>query len=278
MKPCAAYYSGTMGTEVMNDTLQAWVNDMTGGMLTDQAGGTWLSEGTLLAIVTTIYYMISWLVSFNEEKTASGIFHAAGGDVICQFMNRTGEMNYVDGDGYSAVYLPTGDGEISDGGMWLILPDENLSVDELLETFDIADLIGDATSCAARNTEILECGESAMVTLSVPKFDVSSDMELSESMKALGVTDVFDKELADFSPLQGDGVSSVDGAIYLGQMQHAARVSIDENGIEAAAYTVEVVSGDSIPELRVEFVLDRPFLFVITSGNAELFAGVVNQP
>lgn len=32
-----------------------------------------------------------------------------------------------------------------------------------------------------------------------------------------------------------------------------------------------------ISVLKVEFVLNRPFLFVITSGYAELFAGVVNQ-
>ena len=32
------------------------------------------------------------------------------------------------------------------------------------------------------------------------------------------------------------------------------------------------------PEEVIDFVLDRPFIFVITLGGVPLFSGVVNQP
>jgi hypothetical protein len=54
----------------------------------------------------------------------------------------------------------------------------------------------------------------------------------------------------------------------------------DEEGIAAAAYTIMQAPGESIPpEQEVDFVLDRPFIFVITSRDGlPMFAGVVNDP
>ena len=93
-------------------------------------------------------------------------------------------------------------------------------------------------------------------------------------LQALGVTDVFDEERADFSPLSDDGGC-------LTRIQHAARVMVDEEGCTAAAFTVELKDGSMMPKdpPRVDFHLDRPFLFYITgdTGNV-LFSGVVEQP
>ena len=68
--------------------------------------------------------------------------------------------------------------------------------------------------------------------------------------------------------------------IFVSKVKHAARVQVDEKGCTAAAYTVIEECGSAMsPEDEVDFVLDRPFLFVITSAtNTPLFAGVVNQP
>lgn len=113
------------------------------------------------------------------------------------------------------------------------------------------------------------------VNLSVPKFDVSSDLELSQALKALGVTDIFDSKVSDFTPMTGDMAG-----IFLSTIQHAARVKIDEEGCAAAAFTVMAYAGAAMPpEEEVDFVLDRPFLFAITgSDGLPLFVGVVNQP
>lgn len=46
------------------------------------------------------------------------------------------------------------------------------------------------------------------------------------------------------------------------------------------AYTVMVACGAALPpDERVEFTLDRPFLFAVTGESGEiLFAGIVNTP
>ena len=113
----------------------------------------------------------------------------------------------------------------------------------------------------------------AQVVWSVPKFDVKSSADLMDVLKALGVTDAFDREKADFTPLTDDGA-------VVGSVMQAARVRIDEEGVEAAAYTEIVVApaADQEPSVMVEMNLNRPFLFAIFSdANVPLFVGAVQS-
>ena len=60
-------------------------------------------------------------------------------------------------------------------------------------------------------------------------------------------------------------------------IKHAARVKIDEEGVEAAAFTAIVGAGAAMPpEDEMDFVLDRPFAFVIRGlDSVPLFEGTV---
>ena len=74
--------------------------------------------------------------------------------------------------------------------------------------------------------------------------------------------------------------ADLDG-IFLSQAEHAVRVAIDEKGCTAAAYTVMAMSGGGSqpPDNVIDFVLNRPFLFVITdAAGLPLFTGIVRQP
>ena len=63
------------------------------------------------------------------------------------------------------------------------------------------------------------------INFSVPKFDISSETELSKDLKELGVTDVFDMHSADFSPL-----TEYSDELYLSKAKQSSRVAIDETG------------------------------------------------
>ena len=68
--------------------------------------------------------------------------------------------------------------------------------------------------------------------------------------------------------------------VTLSQAKHDARMTIDEEGCTAAAYTVMAMAGAAAPpKEEIDFVLDRPFLFAITGiDGLPLFIGVVNHP
>ena len=257
----ASAYRGEMGSEAFNEALRRWINEQTGGLLKDSADGLSLAPDTVIALASTIYFRAKWGSEFSKSATADGVFHAPDGDVTHKFMHKTMESTYYAADNFAAVgkYLE------GSGTMWFLLPDEGVTPEELLTGGAVDFLL------SPENAE----SKYMTIDLSVPKFDVSADTELSAALHALGVTDVFDADTADFSPL----MDNADG-IFLSQAKHAARVAIDEEGVIAAAYTVMAAAGAAMPpDERVEFTLDRPFLFAVTGeSGAVLFAGIVNTP
>lgn len=259
----ASTYRGQMGSASMNQALQSWLNENTLGLLTEQSQSVTLPSDTAAAIASTVALSARWDDTFFEGNTHYDIFHAPSGDMIVDFMYTSGDDTLYWGDKFMSVYRKFD----QSGGMWLILPDEGFTPDDLLADDQALAFITDpAAQCSSRYLK---------VNLWVPKFDVSSQLELSGCLQELGVTDVFSTQ-ADFSPLTG-----TEQPIWLSQVRHDARVTIDEEGCKAAAYTVLIMAGSARPQDREEinFALDRPFIFTITGANSlPLFVGVVNQP
>lgn len=261
----ASSYQGTMGSDKVNQALQKWLNEQTGGMLNNQIADIELDAKTVMAIATTIFYQAKWGYEFSESYTKESVFHSVKGDITCDFMNQTDyDGVYYWSDKFSAV---SKDLEGS-GKMWFILPDKNVSIDELLTD--------NKTLSFMTSNGKWENKKQLKVNLSVPKFDVSSSFDLKNGLQNLGVVNCFDYTKSDFSSLCEDYKEPM----YVSNAQHGVRVAIDEEGVTATAYTVMFVPGASMPPTdEIDFVVDRPFIFVITSEDGlPLFAGVVNQP
>lgn len=261
----ASVYQGEMGSAGYDKALQDWLNEQTGGLLEEYAGQIEMRPETILALAATVYFKAQWDNKFVKENTREGVFHAADGDEVCDFMHSTSIGSYYWGDRFSAVgrYLENA------GSMYFILPDEGYTVDDLLGDDQVKELMTNVTE--------YENNSSPIVNLSLPKFDVSSSIDLKEGLQKLGVTQVFDQKAADFTPLTP---LAEEEDVWLEQATHAARVSVDEDGVEAAAYTVMLANaGATAPTDEIDFVLDRPFLFMLTGvdGQQPLFVGVVNH-
>jgi serpin B len=113
------------------------------------------------------------------------------------------------------------------------------------------------------------------VTLKMPKFDYESTIGANDPLAALGMSNAFNPELADFS-----GITEVE-KLFISDVLHKATITIDEEGTEAAAATAIVMRATSIdPEEPIELTIDRPFLYFIQHipTGAILFMGRVVQP
>lgn len=260
----ASVFRGEMGSADYDRALQDWLNHQTNGLLEQQVEGLSFDPDTALALASTICFQAKWNEWFSAERTAPALFHAAEGDVTCDFMNRTTSGMAYFGDNFSSIRLALDDGAY---GMQFYLPDEGVAVTDVVNNpqfFDALDIYG-----TCDNEEYLE------IVMSIPKFDVTSDRDLKEGLQALGVTDVFDFEQSDFGGIFAEQTEPV----KLDKVQHAARVAIDEEGVTATAYTVEILCGAGAPNEVLNFTLDRPFAFAITGpGNTILFTGVVENP
>lgn len=258
----ASSFRGIMGSAAYNKMLQDWLNEQTGGLLEEQASQIEMDPLTVFALATTVYFKAKWASEFNEANNTEEIFHAATGDVTTEFMHQSGTNTYYWGENFGAISR----GLQNSGNMLLILPDEDVDVEDLLTDAEVLEFIYDQYAW--------ENKKNLMVHQSIPKFDVVSDFSLVSGLKNLGVTDVFEIDKADFTPLTNELEVAVSGAT------HAARVLIDEEGCLAAAFTVMMYATSARPpEEQMDFVLDRPFLFVINGqDNQPLFIGIVNQP
>ncbi len=243
-----------------------WVNDQTGGLLSEYTEGIRLDANTIFALYSTVYYRAMWTDGFFSQQNTQAVFHGTQ-DATVTFMNQKHmATSFYQGDGYSAVGLSLKDGST----MWMILPEAGSSPEALLENGECMTMFLDHKAWTGSREEVL-------VNLSVPKFDISCDGKLDEALQTLGITNIFDKDQAPFS--QFLQLHENDGAVWVSEIYQATRVAIDEEGVTAASYISVVAPGDSMPpEKVVDFVLDRPFLFVITNWcDLPLFAGVVND-
>ena len=261
------YYTSVYQSDLQKasskDAIRTWLNSQTGNMLKAETGQIEVDPLTVMLLYSTVYYQAKWTddVEFSKSRSTEATFHAPSGDVTCTFMNKKEmETNYYWAENFGAVSLGLKDGS----RMWLLLPDEGKTTDDVLASDELTQLLfGDF-----QNKKYMK------VNLSVPKFDIRHSSDLKADLQALGVTDVF-SGTADFS----EAVSYKEPLFFTGVNQ-ATRVAIDEKGVTAASY-IEVPAAGAAPppEEIIDFVLDRPFVFVIANRyGLPLFAGVVNEP
>lgn len=77
---------------------------------------------------------------------------------------------------------------------------------------------------------------------------------------------------ADFSGI-------TDGIAFISGVKQQTYISIDENGVEASAFTNIAYAGSAMPEDNAEMILNRPFVYGITTRSGILlFVGVCINP
>lgn len=140
--------------------------------------------------------------------------------------------------------------------MVFILPDEGVSPYELMTSPEEMKRIFEEGEDS--------CGE---VVWKIPQFSFGSKLTLTDMLQSLGVTSAFAAD-ADFSRITNHMVCITD-------VQQETHIAIDEEGVEASAFTQIDYCGAALPEGRADMILDRPFIYGIKACNDTLlFIGV----
>ena len=265
----ASVYEGDLGSSRTERDMTAWMKHHTGGMIKDRQPTDMDSADQLLTLTSAIYFRSKWHNEFDASQNSTDTFHAYDGDITCTFMNKQqAHMYYFWEEDFGAVSMGLKNGST----MWFLLPDEDKTVNDVLDGADFVDVItrDNHYSEESSNSKYMK------VNLSVPQFDVSSSADLKEALQAMGVEDIFDPDSADFSP---SIVSTPEKPPYITAVNQDVRVKIDEKGVTAAAY-IEIPGAGAAapPEEVIDFVLDRPFVFAVTKSQIPLFVGTVNCP
>ncbi len=113
------------------------------------------------------------------------------------------------------------------------------------------------------------------ITISLPRFRLRTSREIKPVLGELGLSRAIVQERADFSGIKGKSAD-----LFVTTATHETFLDVNEEGIEAAAFT-GVISADSDGgDQPAVVVVDHPFLYLIrdTRSGCIVFLGRVVNP
>ena len=241
--------------------INLWVAAQTNEKIQELIPEGVLSNMTRLVLTNAIYFKGAWSHRFEEEDTKDGSFTLADdSSKTVPFMHGSFTTAALVSDKINAIRLPY------EGGTYAMAA--------IMPLVDFEGFESQLTAADLEQLLTLLQSSSAMVDLSMPKFQAESSLGLADTLAALGMPDAFDAQKADFSGMTGKP------ELMIGSVLHQATIDVNEEGTEAAAATAVVMNLTSMPGQSYTIRLDKPFIYVIyeTTTNTITFMGRVVNP
>ena len=244
----AEIYQEKLSTEETMKKINHWIDDRTSGLI-DQMLEQPLNEAVRLALINTVYFKGKWEIPFDANDTRREEF-------------------YLNGDRDTAVQVDMMNLYLTDLAFVALKPTENGDVREVYRelTREVMD-------------DILVNKKTETVNLKLPKFELTFDKVLNDSLSDMGLTECFDMEKANFDQMG----KTLDGDnLFIGLVRQKAKIIVDEEGTEAAAATeVLMACGAAMePQEYREVYFDEPFVYMIMDmeRGIPLFMGILDDP
>lgn len=240
------------------DTINRWVSEKTGGRIEEIVEPP-IDDRTMLFLINAIYFKGPWKYAFDPQRTQDAPFHSADGQSRrMPMMDLTAEFPYVEDGNLQVVELPFGEGAFA---MTVLVPGAGSSIDAQLASMDVR-----------RWQSLLDKLNARKVRVVLPRFRVEYDESLKPVLQALGTTDAFLPNIADFT-----GISSNSPPLYISEVKQKTFVEVAEEGAEGAGTTSVGIGVTSLPP---SVIANRPFVYLIREreSGAILFAGVLRRP
>lgn len=261
------YYAVSFEKDFKDETVPAqisdWIYKNTSGKLNPVVKVT---DEDIAHLINTITYKNQWMDEFDDPTP--DIFYTADGEQVEHDFLHYKSFYSVD-IGFGDNYMTYARRMYNGYNMNFVLPDEGVTVEELLEDDNLSAIVNDKAEHAQRK-----------IIFSSPVFEVNSKYELSDIVKSMGVTEAFQNN-GNFENLINNEKNGIPGA-KISNITHETKLLMNEEGCEAAAYTIVSIGAGSAPPPEcetVEFNLNRPFIYYISdSAGTPLFLGVINNP
>jgi serpin B len=241
------------------DTINHWVKTETEGIIQRVLSQS-IDTEVVMYLLSAVHFQGTWQHKFDASLTKEADFHMPGGSTSrCRMMENEHTYRVFRTPDFKvkAVELPYGDGSMS---MVVMLPYRQSYLDTL-----IAGLNADQWSSWLEDFIILR----EPITVYLPRFRAEYDGVLNEVLGHQGMGVAFAPG-ADFSRMASAG------QLWIGEIEHAASVNVNEEGAQAAAATKVQMTIGVASVLRV----DRPFIFMIRDARTGiiLFLGRIVVP
>ena len=253
--------------------INTWIENKTfkqiKNMLTDDVV---TNPDNVMFLINALAIDMKWINNFDPTDTSGDTFYLDDGTTInaTTMRKESSDKNtaYYKDDNITVLSMDLEKYEDYQMEFIAIMPNKDLS--GYIEKFKKDDLntITDKLKLASETKNGL--------AIQMPRFSFDYSLQLKNDLKTLGITDAFDKNVADFSNMSNK-------KLWVGDALHKANIEFTEKGVKAAAVTVIYMTCEAIieePEKPVEIKIDKPFMFVIREKNSKdiWFVGTVYEP
>ena len=226
-----------------------------------------LNKFTFMVLTNVIYFQGQWKSKFDAKLTRDRDFwvnNTTKTSVSMMYQKSTVMVTDDNELNCKVVELPYKGDNFS---MIVILPNEIDGLSSLEQRLTFKDFNRLINKLYKFETEIV-----------LPKFNITSNIDLKTILSNLGVSDIFNPTMADFSHMVRPDDQY--GDLYVSDAIHEAVVVVSEEGSEATAATHFVISFRSASPPTFKFTADHPFLFFIRdiSSGTILFLGRFVNP
>src|ERR1017187_9286768 len=255
-------------TEEERLTINQWIEQKTDNKIKELLQPGVLDSLTKMVLTNAIYFKGDWRTPFHKAYTEDDDFHLSPArNVKAPLMHLREGFDYFDGGTFQALAIPYESGDLS---MIVFLPKDIGGLPALEESL--------TASHMKQWLDQLQWVPEVILTL--PKFQMTRQFKLQDTLGAMGMPRAFDASAADFSGMTGNR------ELFISAVIHKAFIDVNEKGTEAAAATAVVKEKATAMPPRFKqppppvFRADHPFVFLIRDNRSGgiLFMGRVTDP
>lgn len=249
LQTSADYYGADIYQAAFDATtcreINGWVKKNTDGMIPQILDR--IPEDAVMYLLNALAFDAEWEDAYKASWVYSGTFTTESGEARTVDMMHSNEYAYLeDENAIGLIKYYKG----KSYAFAALLPNEGISVADYISTLTGAHL-----------QELLKDPEDITVYATIPKFEASYDMEMSQILAEMGMVDAFDYRVADFSRMG----SCTENNLCISRVLHKTFLSVTEKGTKAAAATtVEMnAEGAAYVEEHKTVILNRPFVYLL---------------
>ncbi|XP_071445371.1 serine protease inhibitor 42Dd-like [Hetaerina americana] len=273
------FFTGAQKLDFQNSaataqTINDWVSSATKGKINNLVHPGSISKDTKLILTNAIYFRGIWEKKFNINRTTLEEFstdpNISGSKIYLSGPEQTKKVpmmkqinRFLAGSDASMrakwVHIPFDNKEFS---MVLVMPTDEEGINSLSRRLTKENI-----------DKIINTKTQKSVVLGLPRFKISTELRLDESLKRLGVRTIF-SPAADFSRISND-------RLFVNKVLHKAEIEVNEEGSTAAAASAVLVNTLSLVNTDdLTFYANQPFLLFLIKNNPAytLFVGRVTDP
>ena len=222
-----------------------WCNKKTHGKIQKILDS--IEPNTMMILLNAVYFKGVWKKEFDPKYTTKKAFYNLGdkkNEALVDMMNMKEKFNYYADSNVQIIEIPFTKDSAS---AIIILPKEDININTFISELDDQKLKKYISNLFPEK-----------VDLTLPKFELEFESQLTNALQNLGMKDAFGPE-ADLSGMKRER------DIYISKVIQKTYLKVDENGAEAAAATAVIIKTKSISREK-RMVVNRPFLMLLKSS------------